>query len=130
MRDEHTEPDYRPAPGEWTLTAPDGRQWHGLSPLAAASAEQRERVPPLVALRRILSEVHAAEDEAKRNAQVIGLIFPDDSWHVASVLESDVNTHGDIQHVFDISDGDTWMRVEIRRCKLAPPRRRAITAVK
>lgn len=39
--------------GTWTLTAPDGRTWQADSPLKCCGAEQRERVPPEVALARI-----------------------------------------------------------------------------
>lgn len=45
----------KPQTGTWTLTAPDGRYWQGMTPLAACSAEQRERVPPAVALERIMA---------------------------------------------------------------------------
>lgn len=43
--------------GEWILTAPDGRTWKAHSPLAVCGLEQRERVPPNVALARIIREL-------------------------------------------------------------------------
>lgn len=49
----------KPMHGIWTLTAPDGRQWTALTPLACAAAESRERIPATVALARI----YAAADE-------------------------------------------------------------------
>ena len=50
------------APDEWTLTAPDGRQWRAESGLKCAAAERRDRVPDSVAMARI----YAAADEAQR----------------------------------------------------------------
>lgn len=44
----------KPMEGTWTLTAPDGRTWRGDTPLHALAAESSERVPPEVALERIL----------------------------------------------------------------------------
>jgi hypothetical protein len=41
-------------PGTWTLTAPDGRTWLAESPLRAAAAEGRDRVPAEVAIARVL----------------------------------------------------------------------------
>jgi hypothetical protein len=48
-----TPPAQRWQVGTWTLTAPDGRTWQADSPLKACSAEQRDRIPPEVALKRI-----------------------------------------------------------------------------
>ena len=47
----------KPMQGTWRLTAPDGRYWYGMTPLAACRAEQAERVPAQVAVQRILAEV-------------------------------------------------------------------------
>lgn len=52
-----------PQEGIWTLTAPDGRQWQGPTPLRCAMQESRERVPPEVALARIAAEMEPTEDE-------------------------------------------------------------------
>jgi hypothetical protein len=43
--------------GTWTLIGPDGRQWTGDSPLRVARAEQAERVPDSVAVKRIFTEL-------------------------------------------------------------------------
>lgn len=42
--------------GVWTLTAPDGRQWHGDSPIKACREEQRSRIPDEVAVKRVMQE--------------------------------------------------------------------------
>lgn len=42
-----------PMAGVWTLIAPDGRTWKAPSPILACQEEQRERIPPCVALQRI-----------------------------------------------------------------------------
>jgi hypothetical protein len=47
--------------GMWTLTAPDGRMWQADSPLKACSAEQRGRIPPEVALKRIFDALDDGE---------------------------------------------------------------------
>lgn len=44
--------------GTWTLTAPDGRTWQADSPLKACGAEQRDRIPPEVALKRIFDALN------------------------------------------------------------------------
>jgi len=51
----------RPQECAWTLTAPDGRTWIAESPMRACSKEQRERVPPDVALARIFSMLDETE---------------------------------------------------------------------
>jgi hypothetical protein len=50
----------KPMPGTWTLTAPDGRTWQADSPLRCVANEQRERIPPEIALQRIFDA--ASED--------------------------------------------------------------------
>ena len=47
----------KPMQGTWRLTAPDGRYWDGMTPLAACRAEQAERVPAQVAVQRIMAEL-------------------------------------------------------------------------
>jgi hypothetical protein len=49
--------------GTWRLTAPDGRYWEGMTPIAACRAEQAERVPADVALERVLAQEPAALPE-------------------------------------------------------------------
>ena len=51
------------------LTAPDGRMWQAESPLRCASREQRERVPPDVALARVLAAANEP-DFAERHVQL------------------------------------------------------------
>jgi hypothetical protein len=59
----------KPMQGTWTLTAPDGRTWQADSPLRACSAEQRERVPPDVALARVMAMADEP-DFAERHIQL------------------------------------------------------------
>lgn len=49
--------------GEWTLTAPDGRQWKADSPLKCVSNEIKERVPADVAMARIRRELATSGGE-------------------------------------------------------------------
>lgn len=39
--------------GTWILTAPNGREYAAESPLRCCGMEQRERIPPLVAIARV-----------------------------------------------------------------------------
>ena len=47
----------KPMQGPWTLKRPDGKSYHGDSPIACLRAEQAERVPAQVAVQRIMAEV-------------------------------------------------------------------------
>ena len=49
--------------GTWTLTAPDGRQWTGKSPLDLAGQENAERIPAEERLRRIMDGAHGWGEE-------------------------------------------------------------------
>lgn len=49
---------YAAQQGTWTLTAPDGRQWQGPSPLKVVSIELNERVPASVQLARLQAEAN------------------------------------------------------------------------
>jgi hypothetical protein len=60
--------------GTWTLTAPDGRQWVGASPLKAAAVELRERVPINVAIERI-NDALEMTDEERLDAMVDDFAF-------------------------------------------------------
>lgn len=51
---------YPPQKGTWTLIAPDGRKWEGETPLSVVGQEQRGRIPPSLALERIM---RALQDE-------------------------------------------------------------------
>lgn len=59
----------KPMQGSWTLTAPDGRTWQADSPMKVIMLEQRERVPPEVALQRITDAVDES-DLAERHVQL------------------------------------------------------------
>lgn len=50
--------------GVWTLTAPDGRQWRGDSPIKACREEQRSRIPDSLAVERVMQIATQAEAEA------------------------------------------------------------------
>lgn len=43
--------------GTWTLISPSGKQWQASNPIRCAAAEQRERVPPEVAMERIIAAI-------------------------------------------------------------------------
>ena len=47
--------------GTWTLIAPDGRQWQAENPIKVVAVEQRERIPAIVATKRIIRAIY--EDE-------------------------------------------------------------------
>src|ERR1700761_5193849 len=52
-----------PQEGTWTLTAPDGRQWTGKTPLDLARQENSERVPAKERLRRLMDGIQAWGEE-------------------------------------------------------------------
>lgn len=51
---------------DWTIIAPDGRQWHGESAIRAAAAAQRDTIDPVLAMQRINAALDewSAEDRA------------------------------------------------------------------
>ena len=53
----------KPMQGTWKLVRPDGRTYHASSPLACLRDEQQERIPPQVALQRIMD---AADEPTQR----------------------------------------------------------------
>ena len=53
----------KPMYGVWSLTRPDGKAYLGQNPLQCVSIEQRERIPPEVALERILEAAKPTPDE-------------------------------------------------------------------
>lgn len=56
---------------QFTLTHPDGRQWHGDSPLKVCAAAQRDLIPPDVAMKRITDTLKVtAEDEKEILAHI------------------------------------------------------------
>ena len=58
-----------PVSGEWKLTSPDGRTWVAESPILCVRKEQEERIPPTVALARIMK--FATESEfAEKHLQL------------------------------------------------------------
>lgn len=57
--------------GTWTLTAPDGRTWQADSPLKTVGAEQRDRIPAELALKRIFA---ACEESAQPQAVAVPAI--------------------------------------------------------
>ncbi len=58
--------------GIWTLTAPDGRTWKADSPLKAVSMEMRERVPPHIAIARIVAAT--ADDVASERREQVAVV--------------------------------------------------------
>lgn len=56
----------KPQVGTWALTAPDGRTYTGDSPLRCVGLEQRERVPPEVALERIFTALAENHESARQ----------------------------------------------------------------
>ncbi len=63
--------DYQPQAGTWTLTAPNGCYWLGMTPLAAVRAEMNERIPATVQLARIFAA--ADEDAAQEQTEIARL---------------------------------------------------------
>lgn len=47
----------KPQKGIWKLTAPDGRNWQAESPIQCVLAEQKERVPAKIAMKRVLNAI-------------------------------------------------------------------------
>lgn len=86
-----------PMHGTWTLTSPDGRTFSASSPLACAAAEQAQRIPPTVALQRVL----AAADEVVL------------SRHIAQ------RAVGALEQGIDLPDVAKWVAADIRRAMTA-----------
>ncbi len=79
--------EYAPQEGTWTLTAPDGRQWHGASGLLVAATEQNERIPPEVQLARIFEGIDEAPSFDDYWRKVIDGIRADGLYTVEQVRE-------------------------------------------
>ena len=47
----------KPQEGIWTLIAPDGRVYRANTPIKCVVAEQRERIPTSIAVKRVLNAV-------------------------------------------------------------------------
>jgi len=74
-----------PEGGQFVLTAPDGRQWKAETAFKCAAAEQRDRIPPEVALKRISDAVD--EEYVQESGQELpqlpidtGLLRLAESW--------------------------------------------------
>lgn len=92
--------DYPPQAGPWTLKAPDGRFWIGMTPMAAVRAEMNERIPATVQLARINAAI--AEDKAEESAEIARLQAQVDALAVA--LERAKRTMAD----YGQCDNDNW----------------------
>lgn len=53
--------------GTWTLTAPDGRKWEAETPLQCVSLEQKDRVPPEIAIERIFNAAYQTETNVEND---------------------------------------------------------------
>ena len=51
--------NYEPQKGIWTLTAPDGTEYKGKTPLKAVGQEQDKRVPAGLAIKRLKAALNA-----------------------------------------------------------------------
>lgn len=54
---------------QWTLTAPDGRQWHGETKIKCMAAETSSRVPATVQLANILAAVEETRQDEERQCR-------------------------------------------------------------
>ena len=99
-----TEELYPPQQGEWTLTAPDGRQWKADRPIQCCSLEIAERVPAAVRLQRIQDGVDAWAEEGiwlrsdHRGIELTVLVERDGQW-IPVIRES---AGGPISHIVEI----------------------------
>jgi hypothetical protein len=49
--------------GSWTITAPDGRQWTGESPVRAAAMAQRDTIDPVLAMQRVQAMLDEPDED-------------------------------------------------------------------
>ena len=61
----------KPMQGTWKLVRPDGRTYHASHPLACLRDEQQERIPPQVALQRIMD---AADEPTQREKDMARML--------------------------------------------------------
>lgn len=54
---------------QWTLTAPDGRQWHGETKIKCMAAETSSRVPASVQLERIFAAAEETRQDEERQCR-------------------------------------------------------------
>jgi len=92
----------------WTIIAPDGRQWHGESPLRACAAAQRDTIDPIVAMQRIQTmvdeenairdaELAAAREEGRQEAMSANLATR--TFHAMQSLTEGILTRGDADYL-------------------------------
>lgn len=103
----------KPMQGTWRLTAPDGRFWDGMTPLAACRAEQAERVPAQVAVQRIMAELvyphHCAPEDVAALVQRLEALANPEQEPMPSYADTDWRTlAGVCARVLKYLRGDDW----------------------
>lgn len=91
------------ATGTWTLTAPDGTQWTGDSPLRAVAAERDSRVPAGVQAHRVMAMLNEME---RSTARLFYWEETEDAWVPAGELE--------VCNIVDVVCLDEGEEIEIR----------------
>jgi hypothetical protein len=86
----------KPMQGQWTLTRHDGKCYVGDSPIACVRAEQAERVPAQVAVRRIMAEVayphHCAPEDVEALARRLEALADPEQTPTPSYADTDWRT--------------------------------------
>jgi len=103
----------KPMQGTWRLTAPDGRYWDGMTPLAACRAEQAERVPAQVAVQRIVAEMahphHCAPEDVAALVQRLEALADPAQESTPSYADTDWRTLAGVSaRVIKYLRGDDW----------------------
>ena len=103
----------KPMQGVWRLTAPDGRYWDGMTPLAACRAEQAERVPAQVAVQRIMAELayphHCAPDDVAALVRRLEALADPEKEAIPSYADTDWRTLAGVSaRVIKYLSGHDW----------------------
>ena len=92
---------FRHQPGAWLLTAPDGTQWKGDSPMAVLKLERDSRIPASVQLARVLSMANEPEPLDRATVQALMVMWGDADEHGRRIGQGN-KVHNDAQ--------ESWLR--------------------
>ena len=104
----------KPQKGKWTLTAPDGRKWVADTPLKCVGSEQRERIPPSVALEKISSLVEQETSLTKPpNKAELKESLRDANDHIRS-LDAEILRVKNIARMYVHESSETSLEMALR----------------
>lgn len=103
----------KPMPGIWTLRRPDGKHYHGESPIACLRTEQADRVPAQVAVQRIVAELayphHCAPEDVAALVRRLEALADPAQQPTPSYEDTDLRTLAGVSaRVIKYLRGDDW----------------------